>query len=159
VHNGRIVAATGVVLLVVLYAVAAGVWVGSGSAFYGGLDAPPWQPPDVVFGLIWPYNFVVFGVAGVLVALRGSSRAVGWWLVLSTASVGAALAWAYMFYVNEALWPAAVSLGVATSITVPVVIITWRTVWWSGVLLLPYVLWLATATSLAVGYAVRNPGI
>lgn len=143
-------------LLVVVYALGSGVWVSAGREFYLGLNRPPWQPPDVVFGLIWPYNFVVLAVAGVVVAAHASRSSIIWWLALTALSVVAALTWARMFYVNEALWPAAVALGVATVLTIPVVIITWRTAWWSGALLVPYVLWLGVATSLAVGYSVRN---
>ena len=70
----------------------------------------------------------------------------------------AALSWAHLFYIDQALWPAAAALAIATALTVPVLVITWRTATLPGVLLIPYLLWLATATSLAVGYAVRNPG-
>lgn len=157
VELSRIAAAVAAVVLVVVYAVGAGVWVSGGRAFYESLDRPPWQPPDVVFGLIWPYNFVVLAAAGVVVALSGTGAARAAWLALTAASVVAALSWAWLFYVGEALWPAAVALAIATLLTVPVVVITWRTATLPGVLLIPYVLWLATATSLAIGYAVRNP--
>ena len=66
------------------------------------------------------------------------------------------MSWARLFYVSEALWPSAIALGMATVLTIPVVIIAWRTAGWSGLTLVPYILWLATATSLAAGYAVRN---
>lgn len=65
--------------------------------WYGGLIRPAWQPPDVVFGIIWPYNFVALAVVGVLVAQRGSPAAVAAWLALAAASVVCALAWAYLF--------------------------------------------------------------
>ncbi|MCB0914704.1 MAG: tryptophan-rich sensory protein [Actinobacteria bacterium] len=149
-------AAVSAVVLVVGYAIGAGVWVASGREFYEALSRPPWQPPDVVFGLIWPYNFVVLAVAGVLVALAGNASVVVWWLSLTALSIVAALGWAWLFYVGQALWPAAVALAIATVLTIPVVILTWRTAWIPGILLVPYVLWLATATSLAVGYALRN---
>ena len=147
------------VALVLAYAIGAGLWVSSGQQFYLSLDRPPWQPPDAVFGLIWPYNFVVLGISGVVVALTGTGRAAAVWLAFTTLSVVAALSWARLFYVSEALWPSAVALGLATLLTIPVVIASWRTETWSGVTLLPYIAWLATATSLAVGYAVRNPSI
>lgn len=157
VELSRGIAAGAAVVIVVVYAVGSGVWVSSGRDFYLSLDAPPWQPPDVVFGLVWPYNFVVLAVAGVMVALRGSVAARSWWLALVVVSVIAALAWARLFYVNEALWPAAAALAIATITTIPLLMITWANARWSGVLLIPYVAWLAVATSLAVGYAVRNP--
>ncbi|MFI0432309.1 MAG: TspO/MBR family protein [Candidatus Nanopelagicales bacterium] len=152
----RIVSAVAAVVLVVVYAVGSGVWVSGGQQFYEALERPAWQPPDIVFGLIWPYNFIVLAAAGVVVALSGSGAARGWWLGLTALSVCAALSWAWLFYVGHALWPAAVALLIATLLTVPIVIITWRVAWVPGVLLVPYALWLATATSLAVGYSLNN---
>ena len=155
-ESWRVVAAIAAVVLVVVYAAGAGLWVSSGAQFYQSLDRPPWQPPDVVFGLIWPYNFLVLAISGVLVASSASGRATIGWLTFTTLSVVAALSWACLFYISEALWPSAVALGLAALLTIPVVIIAWRTAWWSGLTLVPYILWLATATSLAVGYAARN---
>ena len=152
----RVAAAVAAVVLVVVYAAGAGLWVSTGAQFYQSLDRPPWQPPDVVFGLIWPYNFLVLAISGVVVAGAGTGRAVAGWLIFTGLSVVAALSWARLFYVSEALWPSAIALGMATVLTIPVVIIAWRTAGWSGLTLVPYILWLATATSLAAGYAVRN---
>lgn len=155
-ESWRVAAAVAAVVLVVTYAAGAGLWVSSGAQFYQSLDRPPWQPPDAVFGLIWPYNFLVLAISGVVVATSASGKAMAGWLVFTTLSVIAALSWARLFYISEALWPSAVALGLAALITIPVVVIAWRTAWWSGLSLIPYIVWLATATSLAVGYAVRN---
>lgn len=152
----RIAAAVAAVVLVVVYAAGAGLWVSTGAAFYQSLDRPPWQPPDIVFGLIWPYNFLVLAISGVVVAGSANGRSVAAWLGLTALSVVAALSWARLFYISEALWPSAVALGIAVLLTIPVLVIVWRTNIWSGISLVPYVLWLATATSLAVGYAARN---
>jgi benzodiazapine receptor len=154
--TGRIVAAVAGVALVVVYAVGSGVWVGSGDAWYRSLVRPPWQPPDAVFGIIWPYNFVALIAAGLAVALSGSPAARTVWLVGLALSVTAALAWARLFYVSHSLWPAAVALVAAAVLTVPIVVAAWHTRIWAGAMLVPYNVWLALAASLAVGYAVRN---
>mgnify|MGYP000352472290 CR=1 FL=1 len=39
---------------------------------------------------------------------------------------------------------------------VPIVVVAWRTRWWAGAILVPYLVWLALAASLSVGYALRN---
>ena len=48
------------IALVVFYAVGSGLWVNTGDNWYRSLNAPTWQPPNWVFGVIWPYNFIVF---------------------------------------------------------------------------------------------------
>ncbi|HRY08940.1 MAG: tryptophan-rich sensory protein [Actinobacteria bacterium] len=149
-----LVAANLVVLAV--YVVGSGLWVRTGGAWYRSLERPAWQPPDVVFGLIWPYNFLVLGVVGTLVALNLTA---GRWLWIGTftLSVAGALAWAYLFYVQQ--WPAASAwaLAAAAVLTIPMVVVAFRFNVWAGVAMIPYQVWLVLATSLAVGYAALNP--
>lgn len=152
----RIVAAVASTMIVLIYAAGSGVWVSSGDSWYRSLSQPPWQPPDIVFGLIWPYNFLALIVAGLVVSLAGTSGQRWVWLAGLAVSVAAALGWAYSFYIGQELWLAAVLLALAFLFTVPIVIVAWRTNWWAGLILLPYAAWVAVATSLAIGYAMRN---
>jgi tryptophan-rich sensory protein len=142
--------------LVIVYAVGAGRWVSTDAGWYRSLVRPPWQPPDVVFGLIWPYNFVMLGVAGWMIAAREQRTEQAIWLVSLALSVAAALTWAYQFYVPHSLTTAGYALAAATLLTLPLVVVAFRTTTWLGVALVPYQLWLAIATSLAFGYASRN---
>ncbi|MFM8001030.1 MAG: tryptophan-rich sensory protein, partial [Actinomycetota bacterium] len=57
-------------IIVIIYIVGAGRWVSTDAGWYRSLNQPSWQPPDVVFGLIWPYNFAVLIIAGLVVASR-----------------------------------------------------------------------------------------
>jgi tryptophan-rich sensory protein len=143
------------ILLVLIYAFGSGLWVQTGDGWYRSLVRPPWQPPDVVFGLIWPYNFIVLGAVGVAVMSGGPvTRAV--WLGCLAASVVGALTWARLFYVSHSLWASGFALGAAALLTVPLVVIAFRHSLVSGAVMVPYVLWLGIAASLAFGYAARN---
>jgi benzodiazapine receptor len=152
----RLLASIGAVVLVVVYAAGSGLWTASNPGWYAGLAKPSWQPPDVVFGLIWPYNFVALAVVGVVVAQRGSGGAVAAWLGVAAASVACALAWAYLFYVPHQLGAAAVALGAAALLTGVLVALTWVVTRGGALALLPYLVWVCLATSLAVGYARLN---
>jgi benzodiazapine receptor len=153
----RLVASIAVVLLVVIYAAGSGAWTASSPGWYAGLARPAWQPPDVVFGVIWPYNFLALAVVGVLVAQRGSPGAVGAWLGVAVASVACALAWAYLFYVPHRMTAAGFALAAAALLTCVLVLLTWTVTRGGAVALLPYVIWVSLATSLAFGYARLNP--
>ena len=59
--------------LVFVYVIGSGLWVNTGDGWYRSLNQPSWQPPDFIFGLIWPYNFIVLGFASVYVANRLST--------------------------------------------------------------------------------------
>lgn len=144
------------ILLVLIYAIGSGFWVSNSPGWYSSLNRPPWQPPDYVFGLIWPYNFVVLGIAAVKVSGSLSKAESIIWLVTFALSVIAALSWAYHFYVPHNLQFAAFSLAVAAVLTLPVLILTFRSSIGMGIALLPYQVWVAIAATLAWGYSTRN---
>ena len=154
--SGRAIHIAASVVLVLLYAAGSGRWVTTGDAWYQTLEQPAWQPPDAVFGLIWPYNFGALIAASVAVGASGTTTARTVWIAALAASVVAALAWARLFYVDHSLWPAAIALVIATLATVPAVVAAFTTRTWAGAILVPYQVWLALAASLSIGYARLN---
>ncbi len=152
----RVLASVAAVALVVGYAVGSGVWVAANPGWYAALTRPAWQPPDIVFGLIWPYNFVALAVVGVVVTQRGTPGLVGAWLAVAAASVVCALSWAYLFYVPHQLTASALALAAAALLTIVLVVLTWSATRVGAVALLPYLIWVSLATSLAFGYARLN---
>ena len=113
----RVGVAAAVLLVVVVYAALAARWTSAESDWYRSLPRPRWQPPDLVFGVIWPLNFGALAVVGVVVALECPPRDGLRWLALFAASVVLALGWAHAFYLRHALGRAAVLLGGATVLT------------------------------------------
>ncbi|HET7823295.1 MAG TPA: TspO/MBR family protein [Ornithinibacter sp.] len=148
----RVAIAVGVLVVVVGYATLAARWTSAESDWYRSLPRPRWQPPDLVFGVIWPLNFGALAVVGLAVALECPPRDGLRWLVLLTASVALALGWAHAFYRRHDLGLAAGLLGAATVLTWALVLLTHRLLPWGGWALVPYAGWLTVAASLAVGY-------
>lgn len=144
------------VLIVVLYAAGSGYWVSSSGNWYANLNRPAWQPPDIVFGIIWPYNFIMLGIAAFVVSQRLGRGLVIAWLLVFAASVIAALVWSQQFYVPHNLVAAAIALASAALLTIPVVAIAWRASTVMGALLLPYQVWVLLATGLSIAYARLN---
>ena len=144
-----------VILLVIAYAVGSGAFVSTGSGWYLALEKPPWQPPPWVFGLIWPYNFIVIGVVGSVIAWNAAPARVIIVLVLLAVTVALAIAWAYLFYGPHALVSAAWALTGAALLTIPITVIAFAERWWLGLLLVPYQVWLVLAASLSWGYVAR----
>jgi tryptophan-rich sensory protein len=142
--------------LVAIYAIGSGLWVNSGDGFYRSLKRPFWQPPDYLFGIAWPYNFLVLIIAGIVIANSASNLFRLSYTIAFAFSVITALVWAHSFYIQNNLILAAISLGVTALLTVPMVAIAFQTDWKIGLALLPYQLWLIVATSLSVGYKVLN---
>ena len=151
----RIVAAVAVVILVIVYAVGSGRWVSTGSAWYLSLEQPWWQPPSWVFGLIWPYNFLVIIIVGIAITQKASAPRVITTLVLLAVTVTLAIAWAYLFYVPHELTQAAIALTAAAVLTLPITAIAFGQQLWMGLLLVPYQVWVLLAASLSWGYVAK----
>lgn len=139
---------------VVLYAVLANAWNGRDPGWYAALPKPSFQPPDVVFGVMWPLNFLLLLVVG-LTAVRTATATQAWTATAVLAvSVVLALGWAWLFYVPpHRLAPAAAALAGAAVLTWALVVVVGAIEVWGALVLLPYALWLSVATALGFAYA------
>ena len=61
------------IAILAAYVIGSGLWVNTGDNWYRTLNQPSWQPPDFIFGIIWPYNFIVLGIAAVTIAQKAST--------------------------------------------------------------------------------------
>lgn len=144
------------VALVFVYAIGSGLWVNTGDNWYRNLNAPSWQPPDFIFGIIWPYNFIVLGIAAVTIAQKATSAIAITYLTFFALSVACALTWAYQFYRPHNLQVASIALIATAVLTIPMVVIAFRTSIPIAFALLPYQAWVATAATLSYTYSRLN---
>ena len=152
----KVVAAATGILLVLIYAFGSGIWVSTSPEWYASLKRPPWQPPSSFFGIIWPYNFVVLGIASYQVSKSLTRFENVAWLAFFGLSIAAALTWAYQFYVPHNFTLATIALWLAALLTLPVLYLTFRASVLMGLLLIPYQIWVTIAATLAWGYMTRN---
>ena len=141
--------------IVALYIIGSGRLVATDSQWYRSLTKPAWQPPSIVIGLIWPYNFALLIIATWVVANRLSSTHQLVWLICLALSVVAALSWAWLFFNQHSLIASAVALVLASAFTIPLLVISFRVSLTLGLAFVPYQLWLAVATSIAFHYAAQ----
>ena len=139
--------------IVAIYIFGSGRLVTTDQQWYRTLPKPSWQPPSIVIGLIWPYNFALLIAATWVVANRLSSTQQLVWLISLALSVAAALVWAWLFFKLHSLPASAVALVFASLFTIPLLVISFRASPALGIVFVPYQLWLAVATSLAFSYA------
>jgi benzodiazapine receptor len=144
------------VALTFIYAFGSSIWVSTGSNFYLSLKKPSWQPPDFVFGLIWPYNFLILILLSLTVISAGSIFQKNIWLISYAIAIVFALTWARLFYVSENLNFSAVALSITAIATIPMTYLAWSMKVWAGLLILPYQIWLIVAASLSIGYSMLN---
>jgi tryptophan-rich sensory protein len=144
------------VATVFVYAIGSGLWVNTGDNWYRSLNQPPWQPPDFIFGLIWPYNFVVLGIAAVTVSNQLSTTRAIVYLSIFALSVVFALTWAYQFYRPHNLFAASIALALVAILTLPMLYFIYQASLGVFLATIPYQLWVITAAYLSYNYAKLN---
>ena len=144
------------VVIVFVYVIGSGLWVNTGDNWYRSLNQPPWQPPDFIFGLIWPYNFVILGFASVAVANKLSTTNAIIYLSIFALSVAAALTWAYQFYRPHNLYAASIALAVVALLTLPMLYFIYQASVPLFFATTIYQVWVITATYLSYNYAKLN---
>ncbi|CAB4583895.1 unannotated protein [freshwater metagenome] len=144
------------VVIVFVYVIGSGLWVNTGDNWYRLLNQPSWQPPDFIFGLIWPYNFVILGFASVAVANKLSTTNAVIYLSIFALSVAAALTWAYQFYRPHNLYAASIALAVVAILTLPMLYFIYQASVPLFFATIVYQLWVITATYLSFTYARLN---
>jgi translocator protein len=152
----RTVSTAGFLIVVVTYAFFALAFTSYEPGWYASLPRPKFQPPDWLFGIVWPLNFISIAVVGVLASQRSPSAALPLFLA-TIVSAAFAVGWAYLFYVPHALLAAAWSLVGSAGFAWLMVVLAGRLFWAYGVGLLIYAIWMTVATALAFGYAKLLP--
>ena len=152
---GRTISAIIGIGFVLVYAGGANYW-NKQDGWYQSLNQPSWQPPGFVFGLIWPYNFIVIGIALWVIASKASPVVVTSAVTLFAASVIIALRWSYLFYEVHDLRGATISLFTTAILTIPFLAITFAQSIKVGIALIPYQIWIFTAAALNANYAANN---
>jgi tryptophan-rich sensory protein len=144
------------IALVMVYVVGSGLWVNTGDGWYRSLNKPSWQPPSFIFGLIWPYNFIVLGIAAVVVSQSASKPVVFTYMTFFALSVVAALVWAYQFYRPHDLTAASIALTGTVVLTIPMIVILFTVSIPMALAVLPYQVWVAVASTISWSYSRLN---
>ena len=143
------------IAFVLIYAGGSNYW-NRQDGWYQSLNQPSWQPPSFIFGLIWPYNFIVIGIALWVIASKASPALVATALSLFAFSVIVALRWSYLFYEVHDLRGATISLFATAILTIPLLAITFSQSIKVGIALIPYQIWIFTAAALNASYVKLN---
>ena len=151
----RIACAVIGIVLVLIYAGGANYW-NQPDGWYQSLQKPSWQPPGYLFGIIWPYNFLIIGVALYRIASQARPLLVALALSLFAASVFFALRWSYLFYFEHDFSAATQSLLTTTIFTLPILAIIFSVSWKVALAFVPYQIWIGIATALNYEYGKIN---
>ena len=144
----RTLTAVSGIAIVLIYVIGSGLWVNTGDSWYANINKPSWQPPGFIFGIIWPYNFIVLGIAATIIGQRASKPAAFTYIAFFALSVAAALTWAWLFYRPHNLTGAALALTATALLTIPMTYILFTISIPMAIAVMPYQLWVAIAATL-----------
>jgi tryptophan-rich sensory protein len=119
------------------------------SPWYYQLNQPPWKPPDWLFGPAWTLIYALAALSGMLAWSRARDLAGrDWLLVFFALNAFLNLLWSLLFFrLRRPDWAFA-EVGLLWLSVLLLVVITGRHSKLSGVLLLPYLGWVAFAATL-----------
>ena len=143
------------------YLAACGAAAATGALFspgdwYKAIRKPSWTPPDWLFPVAWTTLYLCMSLAAMRIAQSGVVRApqaLGYWTIQITLNA----LWSPVFFglrrMRSALIVVAL-LWVAVAVTMVAFV---RIDWLAGLMFLPYIAWVSTATALNAAVLRRNP--
>lgn len=122
-------------------------------AWYEGLNKPPFNPPNWVFGPVWFTLYAMIAVAGWRVFMRNpASPAAKFWgaqMVLNWS-------WSPVWFTLQMIWPAFVIIVALWLCIAGFIVTTWKTDRLAAGLFLPYLAWVSFATLLNLSIGLLN---
>jgi tryptophan-rich sensory protein len=120
---------------------------------YRDLQRPEWAPPGSVFGPVWTVLYALIGISGWLIASRPGG---GTPLRLWAAQLALNAAWTPIFFGLRKPGAALVDMTALLAAAIATAVAAFRHRPVAGVLLLPYLAWLAFAAALNASIWRRN---
>lgn len=127
--------------------------------WYKKLAKPEWQPPDWLFPVVWTLLYVMLGVVFVIgVKARNANPLVTWALAVFIIQLVFNYAWSIMFFEWHSLPWSVVVIWVLLALVLALVVLFYLALGSTpALLLLPYLAWIAFATTLNMKLASMNP--
>ena len=123
--------------------------------WYPNLEKPFLTPPDWVFAPVWSILYLVIGLSGWLIwRQRAPERKKA--LLIFLIQLGFNLAWPFIFFGARLIGTALLEITVLLIVIIVNIIAFWRIKPLSGLLMLPYALWVAYATVLNASIWILN---
>jgi tryptophan-rich sensory protein len=155
----RTIGALFVFLLITFAAAALGGYFtaqGVNADWYRALSRPPWQPPDALFSPVWTILYTLMAVSAWLVWRERGVRRAAVPFALFTMQLVLNVGWTALFFTQRALAAAFVEILLLWVLILATTIAFWRVRPLAGWLFLPYLLWVAYASTLNFWYWQRG---
>lgn len=130
---------------------------GSGNRWFQALSQPELMPPDWLFALVWPILYVMMGLSVTLIVTARRARGRELAIALFVLQLVLNLLWSPLFFGAHQVSMALTVISILLIVVVATTILFFRIRPVAGLLLLPYLAWLAFATVLNYQFDQLNP--
>ncbi len=130
---------------------------GFGNRWFDALDKPALMPPGWAFGVAWTILYVMMALAFAIVLHARGARGRGPAIILFLVQLLLNLAWSPLFFRLHQVTPALVLILLLALLVAVTIRLFWRVRPFAGMLLLPYLAWLAFASFLNYEIGRLNP--
>ncbi len=127
------------------------------SAWFQSLTKPAIFPPPVWFGIVWSILYVLMGVALAMVCAAWGARGRSAAIIAFGIQLAVNLAWSPVFFGMHQIRAGLVIIGVLDVLVLVTIVLLWRVRRVAGLLLVPYLAWIAFATLLNWEFLQANP--
>ncbi len=128
-------------------------------SFYSQLDQPAWAPPASLFGPVWTVLYAMMAIAAWLVWRSGGFRANRIALSFFLVQLAINAFWSWLFFAWHRGALAFADIVLLWVLIVATLVSFWRVRPLSGVLLIPYLLWVSFASALNYAVWQLNPQV
>jgi translocator protein len=130
---------------------------GYGNRWFDALDKPALMPPGWVFGVAWTILYVLMALAFAIVLHARGAQGRGPAILLFLVQLLLNLAWSPLFFRAHQVDSALVLILVLFALVAATTALFWRIRRAAGIMLLPYLAWLAFASFLNYEVGRLNP--
>lgn len=146
----------GVLALFIVVVVAVGAVIGTQSipgAWYEGLNKPPFNPPNWIFGPVWFTLYVMIAIAGWRTFMRDRT---GTPMKIWYGQMVLNWAWSPIWFIGQMIWPAFAVIVLIWLSIVSFILISWNRDRPSALLFVPYLAWVSFASLLNLSIGILN---
>lgn len=122
-------------------------------AWYEGLQKPPFNPPNWIFGPVWFALYVLIAIAGWRSFMQSPT---GTPMKLWYGQMALNWAWSPVWFIGQMIWPAFAIIVVMWLTIVGFIIVNWNRDRLAASLFLPYLAWVSFATQLNLSIGILN---
>ena len=147
-QNGLISAAVSVAIALAAGAIDGLATASSVTTWYAGLNKPPFNPPNAVFGPVWTILYVVMALAAWRVWRASAAAPRRRALTLYAVQLVLNLAWSLIFFGLRQPGFALVEVIALLAAVLSTAVAFWRVDRPAGLMMVPYATWVTFATAL-----------